>query len=61
MEVARPFEKNKKRARDDSQSKPASKITSQANFSKDEKISSTYAGPKSGAQELKYSLEVDFL
>ncbi|PSS33659.1 APOBEC1 complementation factor like [Actinidia chinensis var. chinensis] len=57
VEVARPFEKNKKRARDDSQSKPASKITSQANFPKDEKFSSTYAGPKYRAQELKYSLE----
>ncbi|KAL6994152.1 hypothetical protein U1Q18_012259 [Sarracenia purpurea var. burkii] len=57
VEVARPFEKNRKRARDDLQSKPASKISSKSKFSKDEQTISTFGAPKFGAQELKYSLE----
>ncbi|CAL5325904.1 probable RNA-binding protein 46 [Camellia sinensis] len=57
VEVARPIGKSKKRARDDPQIKPASKISSHSKFSKDEQIFSTSGGLKSGAQEMKYSLE----
>lgn len=61
MEVARPIEKNRKRALDDPQSKPASKMSSHSKISKDEQTLTTFGGIKSGALELKYSLEVDFL
>ncbi|XP_058227221.1 uncharacterized protein LOC131335745 isoform X1 [Rhododendron vialii] len=57
VEVARPIEKNRKRALDDPQSKPASKMSSHSKISKDEQTLTTFGGLKSGALELKYSLE----
>ncbi|KAE9466632.1 hypothetical protein C3L33_01472, partial [Rhododendron williamsianum] len=57
VEVARPIEKNRKRALDDPQSKPASKMSSHSKISKDEQALTTFGGIKSGALELKYSLE----
>lgn len=61
MEVARPIEKNRKRGRDDPPSKPESKISSHSKISKDEQTLNTFGGLKSGALQLKYTLEVDFL
>ncbi|PSR87717.1 Heterogeneous nuclear ribonucleoprotein like [Actinidia chinensis var. chinensis] len=57
VEVARPIEKSRKRARDDSQSKPVSNISSQSKISKNDQIQNSSSSLKYGTQELKYSLE----
>lgn len=57
VEVARPIEKNRKRGRDEPPSKPESKISSHSKISKDEQTLNTFGGLKSGALQLKYTLE----
>ncbi|XP_052198160.1 polyadenylate-binding protein, cytoplasmic and nuclear-like isoform X2 [Diospyros lotus] len=57
VEIARPIEKNRKRTREDPQSKLASKITSHPKISKGEQILNASGRLKSGSQQLKNSLE----
>uniref|UniRef100_A0A5B6YPG9 Putative RNA-binding protein 46 isoform X2 n=1 Tax=Davidia involucrata TaxID=16924 RepID=A0A5B6YPG9_DAVIN len=57
VEVARPIDKNRKRDRDNLQSKPVSKISSHTKLLRNDEIFSPSGGSESRAQKVKYSVE----
>uniref|UniRef100_A0A5B6YPA3 Putative RNA-binding protein 46 isoform X1 n=1 Tax=Davidia involucrata TaxID=16924 RepID=A0A5B6YPA3_DAVIN len=57
VEVARPIDKNRKRARDDPRGNPASKIASHSKLVMGDEIFSHFGGSKSKAQIVNYSQE----